>query len=89
MPSLTYRRTFRVRCCECAAYGHLNNTTYLSNIKRASVVRNCLIHRTSDNELVAQAQALWAFTNIETGRPSRIPASLLDDFTNNISEESA
>lgn len=67
----------------------LEISTYLSNIKRASVLRNYIIRRTGDNELIAKAQAVWAFTNIETGRPARIPANLLEDFADNISDTSA
>lgn len=65
----------------------LEITTYLSDVKRASLTRNYVIRRPSDDQEIARAQALWAFTDVKTGRPARIPAELLKDFAENISGE--
>ncbi|MDR3181579.1 MAG: acyl-CoA thioesterase [Planctomycetaceae bacterium] len=37
--------------------------------------------RISDDKLVAQAETLWAFVNLTTGKPVRIPAEVTDAFS--------
>lgn len=59
--------------------------TYLSDVRRASLVRNYLIERVGDRELAARARVRYAYADIESGRPRRIPDELLKDFADNIS----
>jgi acyl-CoA thioester hydrolase len=65
----------------------LEITTWLSDIKRATCVRRYVIHRVEDQALLARAYTKWAFTDLGTGRITRIPAELLEDFAENIGGE--
>lgn len=60
-------------------------STYLSDMKSASCIRHYLIHYAGGKELVARAYVQWAFVEIATHRPARIPAQLVEDFAPNIS----
>jgi acyl-CoA thioester hydrolase len=37
--------------------------------------------RISDEKVVAEAETLWAFVNLSTGKPTRIPQEVTDSFT--------
>lgn len=63
----------------------LQVTTFLSNVKRASLERHYLIERVEAGELAARALVWYAYADIESGRPQRMPAELLQDFVDNIS----
>lgn len=63
----------------------LQVTTFLSNVKRASLERNYLIERVETGELAARALVRYAYADIESGRPQRMPQELLQDFAENIS----
>lgn len=63
-------------------------TTYLSDMKSASCIRHYQIHYAESEELVARAYVQWAFVEIASHRPARIPPQLGEDFAPNISEGS-
>jgi acyl-CoA thioester hydrolase len=62
----------------------LEVATWVSQVKRATVLRHYVIQRVSDGELIVRAQALWVWIDLNTGRPLRIPAHYLEAFDNNI-----
>jgi acyl-CoA thioester hydrolase len=63
----------------------LENATYISDVKRATAVRHYTVKRVADDALLARARVLWAWIDLETGRPRRIPPEFMADFGSNIS----
>jgi acyl-CoA thioester hydrolase len=57
--------------------------SWLFDPRRIGATRHYAIRRLSDDALIAQAQGQWVMVDIETGRPMRVPAELLDDFAPN------
>ncbi|MDR0521698.1 MAG: acyl-CoA thioesterase [Planctomycetaceae bacterium] len=43
-------------------------------------VRKFRFVRKSDSKIVAEAETLWAFVNLKTGRPTRIPPEVAESF---------
>ncbi len=64
----------------------LEIATWLSNPRRASVTRHYAVSRQGDGALLARVETLWAFVNLETNLPSRIPKDLWEDFAPNCVE---
>lgn len=62
----------------------LEVATWISNVRRASAVRHYTVCRVADGMLLAQARALWAWVDPESGRPVRIPEGFIADFAENI-----
>ena len=62
----------------------LELATWLSDVKRATVVRHYTVTRVSDGALLARARTLWVWVDVKTGRPIRIPGAFLADFAPNI-----
>jgi acyl-CoA thioester hydrolase len=62
--------------------------TWVSDVRRATAVRHYAIRRPAGGELILRAFALWAWVDLATGRPMRIPAEFLADFRPNITAES-
>jgi len=62
----------------------LELATWLSDVKRATVVRHYKVTRVSDGALLARARTLWVWVDAKTGRPIRIPDVFLADFAPNI-----
>ena len=54
--------------------------TWIETAEKASSERRYEIHRVSDGRLACSAKSLWVWINYKTGRPARIPASVLEDF---------
>lgn len=50
--------------------------THVSDMKKVTSTRRYRILRRSDGELLARAETHWAFVNLATGRPTRIPAEI-------------
>lgn len=63
----------------------LEITTYLSNLRPIRATRHFIIRRQSDQALIAQANVLWVFVDLNTGKPIRVPAELLAGFADHIS----
>ena len=62
----------------------LEVATWVSQVKRASVLRHYVIQRVRDAEPIVRAQALWVWIDLSTGRPLRIPVHYLEAFGDNI-----
>jgi acyl-CoA thioester hydrolase len=62
----------------------LEISTWLFNIRPATVTRHFDIRRVGTGELLAQIQTVWVMMNLENGRPMRIPASMLEILAPNI-----
>ena len=54
-------------------------TTFLSEPRRSSIIRNFLVAR-PDGETVARSRSLYMCVNLATGAPMRIPQQVLTDF---------
>ena len=79
-------RRFRIEYRQAAILGDtLEIATWLSDFKRATVVRHYTIKRVSDGELIARAHVLWVWVDLDSSRPMRIPAGCMDEFAANLS----
>lgn len=54
--------------------------TWVAEMQRASSLRRYVILRESDSTLLARAETRWAFINLQTRKPVRIPAMVQADF---------
>jgi len=78
-------RRYRIEYKQPAVLGdELEIATWISNVKRSTALRHYTITRTADKKLVARAQVLWVWVNLDNGRLIRIPADFLAAFTPNI-----
>lgn len=59
-------------------------TTYLAELRRSTVNRIYLIHRASDNALVAQSRSQFMCVNLESGTLMRFPEDFIADFADSI-----
>jgi acyl-CoA thioester hydrolase len=64
----------------------LEISTWLFNIRPATVTRHFDIRRVASAELLAQVQTVWVMMNLTNGRPMRIPGSMLEILGPNIAE---
>ena len=55
--------------------------TWVCEMKRASSMRRYQIVRALDNRLLCQAATDWAFVDLQTGIPRRIPVEVSSSFT--------
>jgi acyl-CoA thioester hydrolase len=62
----------------------LELATWISDVKRATVVRHYTVTRVDDGALLARARTLWVWVDLKTERPIRIPSAFLADFAPNI-----
>jgi acyl-CoA thioesterase FadM len=62
----------------------LEVATWVSDVRRTNAVRHSSLTRLDDGGLVARAHSYYAWVDIATGRPIRIPAQFLQDFAANI-----
>jgi acyl-CoA thioester hydrolase len=67
---------------------NLSVTTYLTEPRRSTVSRIYLIHRTSDNALVAQSRSQFMCVNLNSGTLMRFPEDFIGDFASSFSEGS-
>ncbi len=80
-------RRYRIEYRQPAVQGdELELATWISDVKRATVVRHYTVRKAGDGALLARAHALWVCVDLATGRPIRIPAGFLADFAANIVE---
>ena len=54
--------------------------TWIHKLTKTRVIRRYKCIREEDKKLVATAETLWIIVDYETGRPSAIPADLLEKF---------
>ena len=57
----------------------LDVTTYLSEPRRSSIIRNFIVAR-PNGEIVARSRSLYICVNLEKNTPMRIPQHVMDDF---------
>jgi len=62
----------------------LEISTWLFNIRPATVTRHFDICRAATGELLTQIQTVWVMMDLGNGRPMRIPASMLELLAPNI-----
>ncbi|MDR2170895.1 MAG: acyl-CoA thioesterase [Planctomycetaceae bacterium] len=58
----------------------LDIQTWVCEFKLIKSVRKYRFVRISDNIKIAEAETLWAFVNLKTGRPAKIPTEVSDCF---------
>jgi acyl-CoA thioester hydrolase len=58
----------------------LDIQTWVSEWKAIRSIRKYRFVRISDGVIIAEAETLWAFVNLKTGRPTRIPDEVADCF---------
>jgi acyl-CoA thioester hydrolase len=88
-PSQRYReasrawvaRTHKIEYLQPAFAGDkLTIRTWIADMQRASSLRCYEIVRDADQAVLSRAETRWAFIDLETRRPSRIPPVVRDDF---------
>ena len=78
-------RRHRVEYLQQAVLGdELEVATWASHVRRTNALRHFTVTRLADRALVARAQTFYAWVDLATGRPIRIPAAFIEDFTPNI-----
>jgi acyl-CoA thioester hydrolase len=58
--------------------------TWVYGMRSASATRHYTITRPADGELLARANTVYVWINVESGQPIRVPAHFLEDFAPNI-----
>lgn len=54
--------------------------TWVANLKKISSVRKYRIVRPKDDAVIVTAETHWAFVDLNSHKPTRIPADVLDAF---------
>jgi acyl-CoA thioester hydrolase len=67
----------------------LRFTTWISDIKRVTVLRHFTVHRQDTDAPMAWAHTLWVCVDRQSGRPVRIPPAFREAFAPQISGESS
>lgn len=65
---------------EAFAGDRLLAATWISDWTRTTVTRQTRIARPADDRLVIAASTRWAYVDLESRRPARIPAAMRDAF---------
>jgi len=55
--------------------------TWVSSVRRARSMRRYKFYRKNDSTLLAKGETDWVFIDAQTGRPRKIPKTVLDVFT--------
>jgi acyl-CoA thioester hydrolase len=80
-------RKTRVEYKQQARLGEdLEITTYLSDVRATSATRHFIIRRAQDQELIAQANVLWVYIDLESGRPARFPQETREKLAAHIAD---
>jgi len=78
-------RRHRIEYLQQAALGDdIEVATWASDVRHTSAIRHFTLTRLTDGALIARAHTFWAWVDLTTGRPIRIPASVMEDFAPNI-----
>ncbi|MCC6613139.1 MAG: YbgC/FadM family acyl-CoA thioesterase [Anaerolineae bacterium] len=78
-------RRYQIAYKTPAVWGdELRVTTYLSDLRRIAAVRHFQIVRAHDGEVVARANAQWAFIHPSSGQIARVPEAILTDFADHV-----
>lgn len=76
-----------IRCFRGTSFrDELDITTWVSNLKRVSAIRNYEIRNAAKSEPSVQAQTIWACVDITSGAPAKIPNEFVADIWPHISE---
>jgi acyl-CoA thioester hydrolase len=62
----------------------LEVATWIYNVRRATASRVYTINRVRDGAAIARADVFYAWVNLKSGLPSRMPADFLADFAANV-----
>jgi acyl-CoA thioester hydrolase len=54
--------------------------TWISDWRNIRSTRKYRFIRTSDHQIIAEAETLWVFVKLATGKPTRIPPIVTDSF---------
>ena len=54
--------------------------TWVATMKKVTSIRRYRILRQSDDGLLATAETKWAFVNLATGQPARVPSQIAQAF---------
>ena len=54
--------------------------TWVADMQRVTSLRRYEFLRASDDAMLARAETRWAFINLRTGKPTRIPREVQADF---------
>lgn len=65
---------------ECFSGEELLIATWVQDFSRTTSLRNTLIYRPSDEQPILEASTRWAFIDLESRRPTRIPTEVLKLF---------
>ena len=75
-----------LRIVEPATLGRgLRFSTWISDIKRVTVMRHFTIHAQDNGVLMGEAHTLWVCVDAQSGRPARIPKTFMEGFAPQIS----
>jgi acyl-CoA thioester hydrolase len=81
MGAFWWVRRFWIEWQAAAEYGDmLAATTWISEFRRLRCNRQYLIRRHDNRQVIFGAQAEWAFVDVASGQPTRIPADMLAAF---------
>jgi acyl-CoA thioester hydrolase len=81
MGAFWWVRRFWIEWQAAAEYGDaLAATTWISEFRRLRCNRQYLIRRQDNGRVIFGAQAEWAFVDVASGQPTRIPADMLTAF---------
>jgi len=61
-------------------------TSWLSAVKRSTVLRNYTIHNENSGTLLGRAYTLWVCVDPATGRPLRISERIIQDLNGQIAD---
>lgn len=80
-----FARRYRIEYLQQARLGEeVEMATWVSDARRATAIRHYTMTRAADGVLLARAHTLWAWVDVHTGRPIRIPDDFRADFGPNI-----
>jgi acyl-CoA thioester hydrolase len=80
-----FARRYRIEYRQQARLGdEIEMATWVSDARRATAIRHYTMTRLADGALLARAHTLWAWVDVHTGRPTRIPDDFRADFGPNI-----
>ena len=79
-----FARRHRIEYLQSALLGdELEVATWITSVKRASMVRHTTITRVSDGTLLAHVDSTYVWVDLVTQKPIRIPLAFLADFAPN------
>ncbi|MDZ4755709.1 MAG: acyl-CoA thioesterase [Phycisphaerae bacterium] len=65
---------------ECWEHDQLIVATWVRSMKKTSSWRETVVVRPNDDTIVCRAKTLWAFVDLQSRRPARIPAAIASAF---------